>query len=215
MDIFTDTGELSTHIWRIKRNHSLKLWNENRAKPPYTEIVGFIPTMGALHEGHISLVKKSVADNPFTVASIFVNPLQFCPNEDLEKYPRSLVNDAEVLSQAGADALFHPDATTFYPSDFLTRVHVSRVTDMYCGASRPGHFEGVTTVVAKLFGVVQPDVAYFGEKDYQQLVIIRRMVADLNMQIRVAGMPTVREGDGLALSSRNRYLSAEERAAAP
>lgn len=215
MDVYTDPRELSAYIWRVKRNYSLKLWDESRAKPAHAEIVGFVPTMGALHEGHISLVKKSVADNPLTIASIFVNPLQFGPSEDFAKYPRTFDTDIALLSQAGVDAVFYPDVATFYPPAFTTRVLVSGVTESYCGASRPTHFEGVTTVVAKLFGVVQPDVAYFGEKDYQQLATIRRMVDDLNMPIRIMGMPTVRESDGLAVSSRNRRLSHAEREAAP
>jgi len=214
MDVFNDPAELTAFIWRIKRNFSLKLWDDGRAKPAYTEVVGFVPTMGAFHDGHLSLVERSVEDNHFTVVSIFVNPLQFSQNEDLDEYPKSFEADCKSLEEIGVDAVFYPDVRTFYPDDFATRVRVSGVTEDYCGASRPGHFEGVTTVVAKLFGVVQPDVAYFGEKDYQQLITIRRMVEDLNMPVRIVGMPIKREADGLAMSSRNAHLSDEERSAA-
>lgn len=211
MDVFTSPLELTGHIWRIKRNYALKLWDDNRAKPAYSEIVGLVPTMGALHEGHLSLARKSVSENHFNVVSIFVNPLQFGPNEDYEKYPKVFEEDCRLLDEIGIDAVFHPDASVFYPADFETRVNVKGVTEILCGASRPGHFEGVTTVVAKLFNVVQPDIAYFGEKDYQQFLTIKRMVEDLNMPVRVVGLPTVRESDGLAMSSRNKYLSPEAR----
>jgi pantoate--beta-alanine ligase len=207
MDVFTSPQELTGHIWRIKRNYSLKLWEEDRSKPAYAEIIGFVPTMGALHEGHLSLVRRSVSDNHFTVVSIFVNPLQFGPNEDYEKYPKVFEEDCMKLESLGVDAVFNPDNAAFYPVNFQTRVHVKDVTNDFCGASRPGHFDGVTTVVAKLFGVVQPDVAYFGEKDYQQLVTIGRMVEDLNIPVRIIGMPTIRESDGLAMSSRNKFLT--------
>ncbi len=215
MDVFADSRELTAYIWRIKRNFSVKLWEDSRAKPPFMEIVGFVPTMGALHEGHISLVRESVKRHHFTAASIFVNPLQFGPGEDFEKYPRTLDTDLEMLKEAGADVVFHPDASDFYPGGFATKIHVDGVTEDFEGKSRPGHFDGVTTAVAKLFGVVCPDVAYFGEKDYQQLVAIIRMASDLDMPVRVEGLPTVRESDGLAMSSRNRMLSPEQRAAAP
>ncbi len=215
MDVFADSRELTAYIWRIKRNFSVKLWEDSRAKPPFMEIVGFVPTMGALHEGHISLVRESVKRHHFTAASIFVNPLQFGPGEDFEKYPRTLDADLEMLKEAGADVVFHPDASDFYPGGFATKIRVDGVTTDFEGKSRPGHFDGVTTAVAKLFGVVCPDVAYFGEKDYQQLVAIKRMASDLDMPVRVEGLPTVREADGLAMSSRNRLLSPEQRAAAP
>ncbi len=214
MDIFTNPIELSGYIWRIKRNYSLKQWDENRAKPSYSEIVGFVPTMGALHEGHLSLCKRSVSDNHFTVVSIFVNPLQFGPSEDFEQYPRVFENDCQMLDKLGVDVVFYPSLAAFYPNDFQTTVQVKGVTQGFCGATRHGHFDGVTTVVAKLFNIVQPDVAYFGEKDYQQLATIKRMVEDLSMLVRVVGMPTLREPDGLAMSSRNQYLSADARSMA-
>lgn len=215
MDVFADPQELTAYIWRIKRNYSVKLWEDSRAKPPFMEIVGFVPTMGALHEGHLSLVRESVKRHHFTAVSIFVNPLQFGPGEDFEKYPRTLDDDLKMLSEAGADAVFCPETAAFYPSGFTTKVHVYGSTQEFEGKSRPGHFDGVTTAVAKLFGVVCPDVAYFGEKDYQQLVTIKQMATDLNMPLRVEGLPTLREDDGLAMSSRNRLLSPEQRAAAP
>ena len=177
--------------------------------------IGLVPTMGALHAGHTALIERSVADCDFTVVSIFVNPTQFGPGEDLARYPRTLEADAEQCEQAGADLVFAPSAAEMYAEDAATTVHVAGLTAGLCGAFRPGHFDGVTTVVCKLLSIAQPDRAYFGEKDYQQLVVIRRMVTDLDLPVEVVGVPTVRERDGLALSSRNRYLSAEERAAAP
>ena len=214
MDVFADPQELSAFVWRIKRNYNVKLWDDSRAKPPFLEIVGFVPTMGALHDGHLSLVRESVNRHHFTVASVFVNPLQFGAGEDFEKYPRPVDEDLQMLETAGADAVFMPDVAAFYPPDFSTKVHVDGVTADFEGKSRPGHFDGVTTVVAKLFGVVCPDAVYFGEKDYQQLAVIKRMVANLNMPVNVIGLPTVREENGLAMSSRNRYLTEDESAAA-
>jgi pantoate--beta-alanine ligase len=175
--------------------------------------VGLVPTMGALHAGHMSLVAAARARCPTVVASIFVNPLQFGDAEDLATYPRDLAGDLDDLRDAGVDAVFAPDAETF-TRDLATSVQVTGVTDRYEGAFRPGHFAGVTTVVAKLFNAVGPDLAFFGEKDYQQLTTIRRMVADLNVPVDVIGLPTVRDDDGLALSSRNAHLSADERARA-
>lgn len=177
--------------------------------------IGYVPTMGALHEGHAALIRAAVQPASFVVVSIFVNPKQFGPNEDFAKYPRTLDADREVCTAAGANLIFAPSAEEIFPEGSVTFVDVSKLGDVLCGASRPGHFRGVCTVVLKLFNIVQPDTAYFGAKDYQQSTIIRRMVRDLNVPLDVKVEPTVREPDGLAMSSRNRYLSAEERAAAP
>ena len=179
--------------------------------------IGFVPTMGNLHSGHASLVSKAVQQTDFVVASIFVNPLQFGAGEDLDKYPRTLAADQEKLLQAGCNLLFAPTVEEMYPGGMTgqTRVSVPQLSEGLCGASRPGHFEGVATVVSKLFNMVQPDMAVFGQKDYQQLAVIRAMVHDLNMPIQIIGEPTVRADDGLALSSRNGFLSREERAIAP
>lgn len=173
--------------------------------------IGFVPTMGFLHEGHLSLIKKARQQCDRVVVSIFVNPLQFGPQEDLETYPRDIARDAKLAEKAGVDILFTPTVPEMYPRPALTRVVVSEVTEGMCGAKRPGHFDGVTTVVAKLFHIVQPQQAYFGEKDVQQLAVIQQMVNDLNMPVKIVPCPTVREADGLALSSRNVYLSEEER----
>ncbi|NCC00092.1 MAG: pantoate--beta-alanine ligase [Clostridia bacterium] len=176
--------------------------------------VGLVPTMGYLHEGHRSLIERAVKENDRVVVSIFVNPTQFGPNEDLESYPRDLQADSRLCEAAGASLIFHPEPVEMYPENYTTYVNTSGVTEELCGKSRPIHFQGVCTVVSKLFHIVAPDRAYFGEKDAQQLAVIRRMVRDLNMDIEVIGCPIIRESDGLAKSSRNTYLSAEERKAA-
>lgn len=173
--------------------------------------VGFVPTMGFLHEGHLSLVKKAREDNDVVVVSIFVNPMQFGPNEDLEAYPRDLKRDSKLLENEGIDYLFIPKTSDMYPKGFSTSIHVSHLSDHLCGYYRPGHFDGVVLVVNKLFNIVNPTRAYFGQKDAQQFRILKRMVEDLNMGIELVEMPIVREKDGLALSSRNIYLSLEER----
>ncbi len=176
--------------------------------------LGFVPTMGYLHDGHASLVRRSAAENDVTVTSIFVNPKQFDDVNDLAAYPRDFDRDAAILTKAGCDALFVPEADTVYPSGFQTTVSVANVAAPLEGAGRPGHFDGVATVVLKLFNMVMPDKAYFGRKDAQQLAVVRRMAKDLNVPVRIIGCPTVREADGLAMSSRNVRLSIDERAAA-
>ena len=178
------------------------------------EPVGFVPTMGYLHAGHISLVRKAKKDDASVVVSIFVNPTQFGPNEDYEKYPRDMEGDIELLEEEGVDVLFAPEADEMYPSDFNSRVEVTGITQKLEGNCRPGHFRGVTTVVNKLFNIVSPDKAYFGQKDAQQAIVINKMVKDLNMNLNVVTCPTIREEDGLAMSSRNVYLSSEDRQAA-
>jgi pantoate--beta-alanine ligase len=176
--------------------------------------VGLVPTMGYLHEGHRSLVRAARAADDFVVVSIFVNPLQFGPNEDLDRYPRDLEADLAACEQEGADIVFAPSVSEMYPGPPATTVHVQGLTGALCGVSRPTHFDGVTTVVTKLLSLVGPCHAYFGRKDAQQLAVVTRMVEDLNLPVAVVGCPLVREADGLALSSRNAYLSAEERIAA-
>jgi pantoate--beta-alanine ligase len=173
--------------------------------------IGFVPTMGWLHEGHVALIKASVARCGATVVSIFVNPTQFGPYEDFTAYPRDLVRDMAMCEAAGVDLVFAPEADEVYPDGFQTNVEPGPLADVLCGPFRPGHFRGVATVVAKLFNMVQPDAAFFGQKDYQQAAIIRRMVLDLNIPMEVVVLPTVRESDGLAMSSRNARLDAEAR----
>jgi pantoate--beta-alanine ligase len=176
--------------------------------------IGFVPTMGALHEGHLSLIRLAKKNSDFVVVSIFVNPTQFGPKEDFKKYPRDLKKDAALCQTAGADLIFSPFTEEIYPKGFSTYVNVEGLTQGLCGASRPGHFKGVATVVSKLFNIVQPDVAVFGQKDAQQLAVIRRMTADLDLSVKIIGAPIIRERDGLAMSSRNAYLTLEERAEA-
>jgi len=177
--------------------------------------VGLVPTMGALHAGHVSLMEASVADRCATAATVFVNPLQFAPTEDLSAYPRPFEDDKAKAESAGVDLLFHPSVEEMYPEPVLTNVHVERVSARLEGASRPTHFDGVATVVNKLFSMAGPCRAYFGEKDWQQLQVVTRMAHDLSMPVEVVGCPIVRDHDGLALSSRNVYLDAEQREAAP
>ncbi|SCM70569.1 pantothenate synthetase [uncultured Pleomorphomonas sp.] len=177
--------------------------------------VGLVPTMGYLHRGHAALVDRARADNDVVVTSVFVNPLQFGPNEDFARYPRDLDADRRLLAAHGADIVFAPSVEEMYPRPIVTHVEVESLSGRMEGERRPGHFRGVATVVGKLFNIAQPDRAYFGEKDYQQLQVIRRMVADLSFPLEIVGVPTVRDVDGVALSSRNVYLSPAERAAAP
>jgi pantoate--beta-alanine ligase len=198
----TTIAEVRAHVTR---------WHEAR------ERVVFVPTMGNLHAGHMSLIEAARAHGERFVSSIFVNPMQFGPNEDFAHYPRTPGEDARMLQQAGCDLMFSPEVGEIYPNgaDNATRIEVPGISRILCGEFRPGHFEGVATVVAKLFHIVDPDVAIFGEKDFQQLTVIRRMVADLCLRVRIVGAPTVRESDGLAMSSRNQYLAPQERRLAP
>jgi len=200
LEIVRTVADLRKHI---------ALWRKGQVR------VGLVPTMGALHQGHMALVEAARAECDRIVASIFVNPKQFAPTEDLGSYPRREAADLEMLRSAEVDLVFFPAVDEMYPPDFATLVRVSGLTEGLCGAHRSGHFDGVTTVVTKLLIQALPDIAYFGEKDYQQLTVVRRLARDLDIPVRIAGVPTVREPDGLALSSRNVYLSAEERRIAP
>ncbi len=199
MDTLTTVAELRTAI---------------RERRSYLKRIGFVPTMGFLHAGHEALIRRAHEECDLVVVSIFINPTQFGPNEDLEKYPRDMARDQELCRRAGADLIFHPEPHVIYPRGAVTWVEVDELTTVACGAQRPGHFRGVCTVCAKLFNIVRPDRAYFGEKDFQQLQVIRRMVRDLFMPLTIVGVPTVREPDGLAMSSRNSYLTPTERQAA-
>lgn len=175
------------------------------------ESIGLVPTMGALHEGHLSLVRQARRENVLVVVSIFVNPAQFGPKEDLKRYPKPFKNDLALCLKEGVDIIFHPQAKQMYPEGYKTYVEVKDLSDLLCAKSRPGHFKGVATVVTKFFNIVQPDSAYFGQKDAQQAVIIRKMAEDLNIPVKIRVMPIVRQEDGLAMSSRNTYLSAQGR----
>jgi len=186
----------------------VKFSQDNRRK---AKSIGFVPTMGALHQGHLSLIRQARKENDIVVVSIFVNPAQFSPGEDFRQYPRDLKRDAGLCRQEGVDYIFYPDAGQMYPAGYRTYVTVDKLSDVLCGKSRPGHFKGVATVVTKLFNIVNPDAAYFGQKDAQQAIIIKRMASDLNMPLKIKVMPTVRAKDGLALSSRNVYLGKQER----
>jgi pantoate--beta-alanine ligase len=195
--------------------HTIKEIREYIAsKREQGNIIGFVPTMGYFHQGHQSLMKQAHQDNDIAIVSLFVNPIQFGPNEDLRNYPRDLERDALMAEEAGVDVMFNPSPEEMYPDGFCTYVEVMSLTDSLCGASRPGHFRGVTTVVSKLFNIVMPDKAYFGMKDYQQLKVIERMTSDMNLPIEIVGMPIFRESTGLAMSSRNTYLDPDERKAA-
>jgi len=176
--------------------------------------IGLVPTMGALHEGHLSLIRNSKSDNDITVATIFVNPAQFGPREDFKEYPRDIDGDLIKLSSVKTDIVFLPEANEIYPEGYTTSIDIGSMGNILCGASRPGHFNGVATIVVKLFNIVMPDNAYFGQKDFQQTVIIKKIVSDLNFKINIIVCPTVRENDGLAMSSRNAYLGLEGRNAA-
>ncbi len=177
--------------------------------------IGIVPTMGALHEGHLSLISRSKNENDITVVTIFVNPVQFGPSEDFRNYPRDIEGDLSKLSPLGPDIVFLPDDKEMYPNGFTAAVNIGSIGEVLCGASRPGHFNGVATVVVKLFNIVMPDNGYFGQKDFQQTVIIKKIVTDLDYNVNIIVCPTVREHDGLAMSSRNTYLDHEERKAAP
>ena len=189
--------------------------NDLRKALESAEQIGLVPTMGALHAGHEKLIETARRECRIVIVSIFVNPIQFGPNEDYSRYPRTLEQDLEACARCGADLVFAPSVEEMYPLPQLTFVEVTRVSEHLCGKFRPGHFRGVATVVLKLLNIVQPQRAYFGEKDLQQLQVIRRMVLDVNVPVTIVGVPTVREPDGLALSSRNKYLKEEERRAAP
>lgn len=195
----------------IRRTHLMQQISINLKKKGNK--IGLVPTMGALHFGHLSLVRRANQISHHTIVSIFVNPLQFGQNEDFDKYPRDLPKDAEALKELNVDYIFAPDVINIYDEGFSTEITNERLGNILCGKSRPGHFKGVLTVVAKLFNIIQPDFAVFGQKDYQQLILIKRMVRDLNFPVEIISCPIIRESDGLAMSSRNAYLSHDERKA--
>ena len=199
MEVFTTVKEMKAYVRAIKQRR---------------ETICLVPTMGYLHKGHTDLMRLGRGLANHLVISIFVNPTQFGPREDLAKYPRDFERDSRLAEEVGVECIFYPEAPEMYPPGYATYVNVEEITETLCGLSRPTHFRGVTTVVAKLFNIVEPDVSVFGEKDYQQLTVIRKMVKDLDMNVRVVSHPTVREDDGLAMSSRNRYLSPSQRKSA-
>jgi pantoate--beta-alanine ligase len=196
----------------IEQIADMRAWSEGERRQ--SRRIVFVPTMGSLHEGHLRLVRDAKTRGERVVVSIFVNPMQFGPSEDFAKYPRDLQRDRALLESLGVDVLFHPTVAEIYPDGYQTHIEVENLSLPLCGAVRPGHFRGVATVVAKLFNIVQPHVAIFGEKDFQQLQVVRRLVRDLSMDVEIVGHPIVREADGLAISSRNAYLTPEERRAA-
>ncbi|WP_272030075.1 pantoate--beta-alanine ligase [Oceanobacillus kimchii] len=197
---------MTIRITTIKEMQNLsQTWKTNNKQ------IGFVPTMGALHDGHLQMIKQSIADNDYTVVSIFVNPLQFGPNEDFDAYPRTIEDDQAQLDALGADYAFYPSVEEMYPKPLELSINVHRMAEVLEGAKRPGHFDGVVTVVNKLFNIIRPDIAYFGKKDAQQLAIVEKMVEEFNQPITIKGMNTIRESDGLAKSSRNIYLTENER----
>jgi pantoate--beta-alanine ligase len=196
MEVITKINEMQTRVLSVR----------DRKKS-----IGFVPTMGALHDGHISLIRSAREENDELVVSIYLNPTQFDNSDDFDKYPRQLNKDIEIIRKENADVIFTPCTEEMYPDGFCTHVTQDKLTDALCGGVRPGHFNGVTTIVTKLFNIIDPDLAYFGQKDYQQSAIIKRLVADMNMDVDIRVCPTVREEDGLALSSRNKRLSLEDR----
>lgn len=196
----------------MKIIHSLRqMLGISREARDNGKTIGFVPTMGALHQGHLSLIRQARKDSDIVVVSIFVNPTQFGPKEDFKKYPRNLKHDAQMCAREGVDIIFYPNIKEMYPRGYKTYVTIEDFSDVLCGKFRPGHFRGVATVLTKLFNIVQPDIAYFGQKDAQQAIIIKKMVCDLNIPVKIKIMPTVRYKDGLAMSSRNAYLSQKER----
>ena len=212
---------LKTHLPAPKTTTNMKVITspdeiQNYCRSAHADgmTIGLVPTMGFLHEGHLSLMRRARTENDLLVISIFVNPTQFGQGEDYDKYPRDLQRDSEMADSVGVDVIFNPAPEDMYPNGYATFVNVERLTNKMCGASRPAHFRGVTTIVTKLFNLIRPDKAYFGQKDAQQAVVIKRMAMDLNFGIDIVVMPTVREEDGVAMSSRNRYLSPEGRQAA-
>jgi len=196
----------------VKSIREMRDWSEEQRIQK--KRIALVPTMGFLHEGHLELVREGRRRGDLLVVSIFVNPTQFAPNEDFNNYPRDFEQDRQILAGEDVDILFHPSESEMYPAGYQTNVEVDQLSQFLCGAERPGHFRGVATVLVKLFNIVRPHVAVFGKKDYQQFLVVRRLVEDLNFDVEVVGFPTVREDDGLAISSRNHYLSEQERTAA-